>query len=159
MNIIIHLFLVCLLVLISDYNSENFRQKPNEGLIINHPDMSDDILPIFYEWVDESILYETNPNWNNVKFIQFSDTLSSDFAGLQIDNEGIYLNSRYQNHECIKVIIYHELGHGMFGLDHDTSRINIMGTFINDFICKVYINNWDLYKAEYWQHIQIKENK
>lgn len=125
-----------------------------------YPIIDAEIIPIFEVWVEESIENKTNPNWNNVKFITFSDTLSyMDFAGLQIDGEGVYINEDYRSSRYLKIIVYHELGHGMFGLNHDTSRVNIMGSYFNEFIGKIYLTNWEYYKNLYWEHIIETTNK
>jgi hypothetical protein len=117
--------------------------------------MDKEIVPIFEEWVRESQKYKTKPNWDNVGFIYFSDTLSEKFAGMQIDYRGIYINNDYKETPYLKVIVYHELGHGMFNLPHDTVGINIMSPYFNKFLAQIYLTNWERYKDNYWNHISI----
>lgn len=116
------------------------------------------ITSIFNQWRSEAIQHNTSPDWHNVKFILFSENLKS-LAGIQIDGEGIFINENYRDSKLLKVIVYHELGHGMFYLDHDSSSANIMSPYFSDFIGMVYLTNWDRYKEDYWNKIIQEENK
>lgn len=164
-KVLINLVLMLLMVTCTpEYKYHKYKKNnptPAPKYFTEHyPKLDSEIAPIFEIWVNESIENKTNPNWSNVNFITFSDTLSyMDFAGLQIDGKGIYISKDYQNSQYLKIILYHELGHGMFSLPHDTSKVNIMGSYFNEFIGKIYLTNWEYYKNLYWEHIVETENK
>jgi hypothetical protein len=118
--------------------------------------IDDKIKPIYYEWLEECLSHKLKPDFNNVNFICFSDTLSDNYAGLQINNEGIYINKKHIESPYLKIIVYHELAHGMFYIQHDTTNLTIMSPYFTDFIAKIYLTNWDKYKQEYWENIKNK---
>lgn len=158
-------YLVFLLILLIPSCGPSYRYKQykkhnivpvSKYFASKTPLMDEEITPIFEEWLNESREYKTKPNWKNVNFILFSDTLSEKYAGLQVDLEGIYINDDFKNSPSLKVIVYHELGHGMFNLEHDTSKVNIMAPYFSDFMVKIYLTNWEKYKNKYW--LDIKRN-
>lgn len=156
-----YLFLV-LIVLIPScgpvyrYNQYRKKNPTPASKYLNHkvPLMDEKISPIFEVWSQESNQYKTKPDWDNVNFIYFSDTLSDCFAGMQIDTKGIYINDDYKESPYLKIIVYHELGHGMFHLPHDTVGTNIMGPYFNDLVAQIYLTNWEMYKKQYWLNIK-----
>lgn len=121
----------------------------------NYPEMETEIIPIFEEWISECRTNELNPDLNNVGYICFTDTLFKGFAGMQIDEEGIILQEVFRNSPYLKVIVYHELGHGAFNLPHDTINSTIMSPYFNDLAGKIYVTNWERYKKQYWESIKL----
>ena len=122
-------------------------------LIYNYPEMGKEITPIFEEWIKECQDNKLDPNLDNVGFICFTDTLFYEYAGLQIDNKGILIQEVFRNSPYLKIIVYHELGHGAFNLPHDTINASIMSPFFNDLAGKIYSTNWEIYKTQYWENV------
>ena len=161
-------YLILLLILLIPSCGPSYRYKQykkhnivsvskyfsSETLLID-----EEIIPIFEEWLVESQIYKTKPNWENVNFILFSDTLSEKYAGLQVDFEGIYINDKFKDSPSLKVIVYHELGHGMFNLEHDTSKVSLMSPYFTDFMSRIYLTNWEKYRERYWLDIKEKEKE
>ena len=159
-----YLILLLIVLIPSCGPSYRYKQYKKHNIVpaskyfsIKRPLMDEEIIPIFEEWFVESRIYKTNPNWDNVGFIYFSDTLDSKFAGMQVDREGIYINNDYKETPYLKVIVYHELGHGMFNLEHDTSKVSLMSPYFTDFISRIYLTNWEKYRERYWLDIKEKE--
>lgn len=122
--------------------------------LIDDLDIAPEILPIYNEWLIDCSEKCVYPDFNRFKYIEFSDTLKSQYAGLYIFNQGILIKSEYRESPYLKVIVYHELGHAAFGLDHDFKSPNIMSPYFTDFIAQIYLNNWEKYKQDYFESVR-----
>jgi len=135
------------------YQKERDPIPQPKYLTYKYPEMEKEITPIFEEWIKECQDNKLDPDLDNVGFICFADTLFYGHAGLQIDNKGILIQEVFRNSPYLKVIVYHELGHGAFNLPHDTINASIMSPFFSDLVGKIYVTNWEKYKKQYWENI------
>jgi hypothetical protein len=59
--------------------------------------------------------------------VVFVDKLPDESAGVCIPNENrIELSSAYQNSDYLEPLVYHQLGHCVFGLPHFNEELDIM---------------------------------
>lgn len=116
--------------------------------------IDEDIKPIYEDWLNDCFIYNVEPDLNRFKYVHFSDTLNSNYAGLYVYKEGVLIKEYYRNSKYLKVIVYHELGHAAFALDHDTINTSIMSPYFSDFLAQIYLTNWEKYKQQYFESIK-----
>jgi hypothetical protein len=116
-------------------------------------DIDKDILPIYEVWLNDCIMYGVKPDFSRYNYILFTDTLNSGYAGLYVYREGILIKEEYRNSKYLKVIVYHELGHAAFGLEHELNHTSIMSPYFSDFFAQIYLSNWEKYKEQYFESV------
>jgi len=122
--------------------------------IDNDIKIDEDILPVYEDWLKNCIIYDVKPDFSRYNYILFTDTLNINYAGLYVYGEGILIKEEYRNSKYLKVIVYHELGHAAFGLNHELNHTSIMSPYFSNFLGQIYLNNWEKYKEQYFESVR-----
>ena len=115
------------------------------------------MIPLLKEWMVDCYEYDIEPNISHIKYIEFTDTLRKDYAGLST-NEGIVIQDIYKNEKCLKVLFYHEMSHCAFGIGHDTTNTGIMAPYFIPIAGEIYLSRWDYYLDGYFEFIKKNSN-
>jgi len=117
-----------------------------------------DLMPYYHEWQRDLTTYGLDPNSaDNIIIISFSDHMAMAEAGVSNRNHNtIYVNSDMADagKYTVRAVLYHELGHYAFDLEHGSCTI--MSDTVRDE--DEYRLNWDQYVAEYMETIK-KNNR
>lgn len=58
-------------------------------------------------------------------------------------DEVIYIKNAYKDPRYVRLVVFHELGHAVFNLNHVKSKLSIMNPYLKYEFIEVYYNEWD----------------
>ena len=121
-----------------------------------------ELYPIYLEFLEDCESYGIDvkdyPQLDRLKTKIMDDEdlgLCISDGNILFETREVFINRGIKDEFLLKFIAYHEMGHCIFGLGHDTiNEFRLMSPEIDITKKDHYIENWDMIKMEYFRNVR-----